>query len=631
MEYILLTELYEKLESTSKRLEKTRILSEFLKNCPAKEVDRIMLLVQGLVFTKNDDRKIGIASKLVIKSLNIATGISVEDIEKSWKKTGDLGISSEELIKKKKQHTLFSEKLTIAKVFNNIQKLSSIEGIGSTDVKLKTIAELLTSAEPKEAKYIVRTVLEDLRVGLGEGTLRDAIAWAVYEKNGGEINLTNEKEYTFGGINPEINKKLNEDTNQNISEIIHIIPKTEELNSIKKDSNNITFEKGSLLYTIRNRIQEIQDVTNDFALTAIRVLQNDFKIPKLDANRPVKVMLAQKAKTIAEAFEMVGKPAAIEYKYDGFRMLIGKQGDKITIHTRRLENVTTQFPEVEKLIRENITTESCIIDGEAVGYDPITKKYVPFQNISQRIRRKYDIEKMAKDVPVELNIFDILYYEGNSTIKESFANRRKIIEKIIIEKPLHIRLAKQITTDEDVKAEEFYHQSLNAGNEGVMFKSLDSPYKPGSRVGNMVKLKPVMETLDLVIVAAEWGEGKRAGWLTSYTVAAYDEDTNEYLEIGKFGTGIKEKKEEDEKDNENIVSFEELTENLKPNIITEKGREVRIKPNIVVELKFEEIQKSPSYSSGYALRFPRLVRIRLDRSPDEISTIEQIEGFYKEQ
>jgi DNA ligase-1 len=238
---------------------------------------------------------------------------------------------------------------------------------------------------------------------------------------------------------------------------------------------------------------------------------------------------------------------------------------------------------------------------------------------------------MAKDVPVELNIFDILYYDGESTIKETFVERRKLIEKIILEKPSHIRLAVQIITDKDEEAEKFYRQSLDAGNEGVMFKSLDTPYKPGSRVGSMVKLKPVMETLDVVIVGAEWGEGKRAGWLTSFRVAIYDEDIDDYLEIGKFGTGIKEKKEEVDADDENIVSFEELTENLKPHITSEKGRQVIIKPDVVVELKFEEIQKSPSYSSGYALRFPRLVRIRLDRRADEASTLRQVEGFYKEQ
>jgi len=589
MDYIQLTELYQKLESTSKRLEKTKILSEFLKDCPKKDIDRIMLLVQGLVFPKSDERKLGIASKLIVKALNVATGITVEEIEKSWKKTGDLGLTSEELIKKKKQHTLFSEELTVEKVFKNIQKLSTIEGIGSTDVKLKTIAELLTSAKPTESRYIIRTLLEDLRVGLGESTLRDAIAIAYYERHGKTVDL---------------------------------------------ESKDPSFGAGGELTKIRDAIQEAYDITNDYAIIAQMIIDDDIEILtdlKLDTEKPVKVMLAQKAKSVAEAFEMVGRPAAIEYKYDGFRMLIGKHGDKITIHTRRLENVTTQFPEVAKLIKENITTESCIIDGEAVGYDPKTKKYVPFQEISQRIRRKYDIEQMAKDVPVELNIFDILYYNGESTIKQTFVERRKLIEKIIKEKPSHIRLAVQIITDNDDEAEKFYRQSLDAGNEGVMFKSLETPYKPGSRVGSMVKLKPIMETLDVVIVGAEWGEGKRAGWLTSFTVAVYDEDTDEYLEIGKFGTGIKEKKGDEDVDNENIVSFEELTEALKPNIVREKGREVIIKPNIVVELKFEEIQKSPSYSSGYALRFPRLVRIRLDRSPDAASTLRQVEGFFKEQ
>lgn len=587
MEYSQLSELYAKLESTSKRLEKTRYLSAFLKDCPKKDIDKIMLLVQGLIFNKADERKIGIASKLIVKALNVATGIDTDTIEKSWKKTGDLGLTAEDLVKKKRQHTLFSEELTVAKVFNNLQKLSTIEGIGSTDMKLKVIAELLTSAKPNEAKYIARTVLEDLRVGLGEGTLRDAISIAYYESQGGKIDL---------------------------------------------ESKDPSFGAGNELTKIRDSIQEAYDVTNDYAIVAQLLMENGLEYLKnleLNTMKPVKVMLAQKVKDVSEAFEVVGRPAVVEYKYDGFRMLIGKHGDKVNIHTRRLENVTNQFPEVAKLVKENVMADSCIIDSEAVGYDPKTKKYVPFQNISQRIKRKYDIENMAKQIPVELNVFDIIYYEGKSMIKEPYKERRKIIEKIIKEKPLHIRLAQQTTTDKDDEAEKFYHKSLDAGNEGVMFKNLSSPYKPGSRVGYMVKMKPVMETLDVTIVAAEWGEGKRAGWLTSYTVAVYDEDTDEYLEIGKFGTGIKEKK--DEETNIDGVSFNELTELLKPSIISEKGREVRIKPEIVIELKFEEIQKSPSYSSGYALRFPRLVRIRSDRRADESSTISQIEGMYKEQ
>jgi DNA ligase 1 len=256
---------------------------------------------------------------------------------------------------------------------------------------------------------------------------------------------------------------------------------------------------------------------------------------------------------------------------------------------------------------------------------------VPFQNISQRIRRKYDIEQMAKEIPVELNIFDIVFYNGKSMIKEPFVERRRVIEKIVKPRLYQIRLAEQTTTDKDSEAESFYRRSLAAGNEGVMFKNLNAPYRPGSRVGTWIKLKPIMETLDLVIVAAEWGEGKRAGWLTSFTLAVHDPDTDEFLEVGKFGTGIKEKKGEEDQNDESIVSFKELTEILRPHIITEKGKEVRIKPNLVVEIKFEEIQKSPSYSSGYALRFPRLVRIREDRSPEEASTLDQVEKMFKQQ
>lgn len=583
MQYSELAGLYRKLEATSKRLEKTKILADFLKEAKSEDIDKIILLVQGLVFPKNEENKIGIASKLVVKALNTATGISSSDIEKSWKKTGDLGLTAEELIKRKKQHTLFSADLSIDKVYNNVRKLAEIEGTGSTDIKMKTISELLTSAKPLEARYIVRLLLEDLRVGLGEGTLRDALALAYYErKEKKDIDIEN-----AAGL----------------------------------------FGKESELSSIKDKIQGAYDITNDYSEVAAILFDKGLESLKelsLNVLRPVKVMLAQKVKDVKEGFEKVGIPAALEFKYDGFRMLIGKNKDKIIIHTRRLENVTKQFPEVVELIKENVKADSCIIDGEAVGFDPKTKKYVPFQSISQRIKRKYDIEKLSKEVPVELNIFDILYYEGKSMINEPYENRRKIIEKIIKEKKLQIRLAEQIITDDRKKADAFYKRSLESGNEGIMLKTLNAPYKPGSRVGYMVKLKPVMETLDLVIVAAEWGEGKRAGWLTSFTVACYDEDTDEFLEIGKFGTGIKEKEEEG-------TSFEELTELLKPFIVSEKGRAVIIKPKIVIEIKFEEIQKSPSYSSGYALRFPRLVRIRDDRRSDESSSLSQIQGMYKEQ
>jgi DNA ligase-1 len=335
-------------------------------------------------------------------------------------------------------------------------------------------------------------------------------------------------------------------------------------------------------------------------------------------------MLYQKVKDMTEAFDRVGKPAAVEYKYDGFRVQVHKEKGKITVFTRRLDDVTSQFPEVVEYVKEHVKGDSFILDAECVGFDPKSKKYLPFQSMSQRIKRKYDIKTVAEKFPVEVNVFDILSCDGDSLLKTPFRERRQLIEKMVEAVPYRIIPAKQLVTDDPSAAQKFYQEALDSGNEGVMFKNLDGIYKPGSRVGYGVKVKPVMESLDLVIVAAEWGEGKRSGWLTSLTLACYDPDTGAFREIGKVGTGMKEKAELG-------VSFEEITNLLKPNILTEKGRQVTIKPSLVVEVNFEEIQKSPTYGSGYALRFPRVIRIRDDRVPEECSDISLVEDLYSTQ
>jgi DNA ligase 1 len=211
-------------------------------------------------------------------------------------------------------------------------------------------------------------------------------------------------------------------------------------------------------------------------------------------------------------------------------------------------------------------------------------------------------------------------------LKTPFEERRKILEKIVKNKPFVIKAAEQFVTSEIKEAEKFYKKSLDAGNEGVMVKKKDGIYKPGSRVGYGVKVKPVMETLDLVIVGAEWGEGKRSEWLSSFAIACRDEESGEFLELGQVGTGIKEKENE-----EGDVSFDQLTKLLKPLVISEKGKEVKVKPKIVIEINYEEIQKSPTYNSSYALRFPRVIRLREDKSLDDVSTIKEVERYYYEQ
>src|SRR3990167_392944 len=335
-------------------------------------------------------------------------------------------------------------------------------------------------------------------------------------------------------------------------------------------------------------------------------------------------MLAQKAKTIHEGFEAVGKPCAIEYKYDGFRMLIHKHGEEVKLFTRRLENVSKQFPEVVGYIKKHVQGKSFILDSEAVGYDRKTKVYTSFQNIGQRIRRKYDIEKLREELPVEINVFDILYYEGKSLLNEPFEKRTELLRKIVRNERYKIMTAKQIVTGDEKKAEDFYKNALKDNQEGIMMKSLSSIYQPGSRVGFMLKIKPEERDLDLVIVGAEYGAGKRSGWLSSFILACKDD--GKFLEIGKVGTGIREK---DTVEGESGISFKELTEKLKPYFLKEHGRSVEIKPKIVISVTYQEIQKSPNYNSGFALRFPRFTALRPDKDIDDTTTLKEIKKDYE--
>jgi len=580
MEYRRLAECYEKIDGTTKRLEKTHYISGFLKTVED-DIDAVILLLQGRIFPSWSQEKIGVASKLIVKAISISTGLSLIEVEQAWKEIGDLGEVGAAFVGKKKQVTLFSTSLTIEKVFANARKIATMKGEGSTDRKVKLIAELLTSATPIEAKYIVRMVLEDLRVGIGEGTLRDAICWAYiysvnYDKEKNDLIMTDEER---------------------------------EVYSAKSAT-----------------VQEALDLTNDFS-EVLKVAKNQgeegLKKLTLQAGKPIKVMLYQRAKNVEEAIERLGKPCAFEFKLDGFRLQIHKNKEGVKLFTRRLEDVTKQFPEVVTYVNEHVKAEEFILDSEAVGYDASTKEHLPFQFISQRIKRKYDIASMVKKFPIELTVFDILFYNGESLIKKGFSERRALMEEIITPEPYRLVLVKNLITSDVEEAEKFFQESLSSGTEGLMGKKLDAIYKPGSRVGYGVKIKSVMDPLDLVVVKAEWGEGKRAGWFTSFTVAC--NDGGSLREIGKVGTGFKEKEDEPG------VTFGQMTSLLKPLVVKETGREVKVKPELVISLKFEEIQKSPTYSSGYALRFPRMVVIREEKPLDEIASLEEVQERFVEQ
>jgi DNA ligase-1 len=369
-------------------------------------------------------------------------------------------------------------------------------------------------------------------------------------------------------------------------------------------------------------VQEAYDKTADFSLVFEKAKEGEKELKKLELmpGKPVKVMLFKKEETIEKGFERVGKPALIEYKYDGFRMMINKNKDGIKIFTRRLDDVTKQFPEVVEYVKENVKGKSFILDTEAVGYNPEKKEYRPFQEISQRIKRKYNIEKLKKKLPVEINVFDILYYNGKSLLKEPLKKRREILEKKVKRKKWKIRPSKAVKTKSKEKAEKFYRKALEEGEEGIMMKNLEAEYKPGSRVGYGIKIKPEENELDLVITGADYGTGKRAGWLTSFYISCRKD--NKLLEVGKVSTGLKEKKDQG-------LSYKEMTEKLKKIEKETKGRHMEVKPEIVVTVTYQNIQKSPKYSSGFALRFPRFTKLRPDRNKEDIATLKEIKKDYQ--
>ena len=561
MRYQKLAQLYEDLSSTTKRLEKIDILSKFLKHLDEKDRD-VMYLLLGDIYPEYDERRIGISNQLAINAISKATGTEKQDVVKLWKSLGDLGQVSGELTKNKTQSTLSSHTLTTEKILTNMRKLPELVGSGTVSKKLALITELLTSASPIESIYVTRTLIGDLRVGIKESTVRSALSKAFFK-------------------NPKENEEF-----------------------------------------VQRAIDKTNDVAAVFDLSKKGILK-DLEKASLEVGKPIKAMLAQKVLTIEEGFKALGKPCAIEYKYDGFRVLIHKGGKgEINLFTRRLENVTKQFPEVIEYIDKYIKGKSFIIDSEAVGFDSKTKEYQPFQNISQRIRRKYNIEEIQKKLPVEVNAFDILYYNGKSLLNDSFEKRTKLLREIITKKQYKVIPSKLLITDNAKKAEEFYKKALKDNQEGVMMKNLKAGYQPGRRVGHMLKIKPEEKDLDLVITGGEYGTGKRSGWLSSFILSCKKDE--EYLEIGKMGTGIKEKEEEG-------ISFKELTEKLKPLITEEKGKNVKIKPKIVVSITYQEIQHSPSYNSGFALRFPRLTALRPDKPLNEVASLEEVRKDFDNQ
>ena len=570
------------MQKTRSRLILTDFLVQLIKKTPDDTIKKIIYLLQGKIYPDYEGIELGLAEKLTIKSIGQSTGNSAEKIEKIYSEIGDLGETTEQVIKKKYQTTLLTEKITVERVYNTFKKISSATGSGSQLTKLRFVSSLLNDANPIEGKYIVKLLTGTLRLGIAENTIIDALALA----------FTGNKE----------NKKKIENA-----------------------------------YNIHSDLGNIGEILSNKGLLELEKL-------KLTPLNPIRPMLAERISSAEDALERVANnKIAAEYKLDGERVQIHKYDEKIELFSRSLEKISSYYPDMLDQISK-FSTNKMIVEGEIIPIDLETKKILPFQELMYR-RRKYNINQIIKTKPVKIILFDILYLEGNDCTKLPYSERRTILEKIFQNNNIKdscIEIVNQKIFSNKKQIKKFLVESLKKSSEGLMLKQLDGHYRAGAREFLWMKLKQeydkkVNDTLDLTIVGALHGKGKRTGYYGALLLAAYDSDTGEYHSTCKVGTGFSDN------NLENIFNKLKkcISKKKQDNVKTNMKMDVWFEPMVVLEIIASEITLSPSHTagldsikkgSGLALRFPKFTgRIREDKNPKNSTTCNELISMYKKQ
>jgi len=583
VEYAALVDVYRRLAATESTNEKTAVLAEAFAAADAERLPMVVALVRGTVFPAWRSAELGVSSGLTLRALRKATGVADDRIEDRWRETGDLGDAAAWAVDHQRQQTLVSPTLTVRRVYETLRELAEYEGAGSRDRRIDAVAGLVSDADPDEARYVVRTALGHLRLGVGSGTVRDAIALAFLD--GADATAA-----AAGESAPPV----------------------------PADAAVAAVERAHQL-------------TNDFPLVAETARDGGrAALADLDVElfRPVEVVLARKAESVEAALADVADDPGdvlLERKFDGARLQLHKDGDEVRAFTRRLLDVSEQFPDVVRAVRERVTAGSCVLDAEAVGLDPETGEPVPFQRFSKRIRQEEDVEALADEIPAVVYLFDCLCCEGSSLLDAPLRDRLDRLgaafepEAAAIERAANLRPAAEAGESDADTARAFYREALAAGHEGVMAKNLAASYQPGRRVGTTMKVKPVMEPLDLVVTRAQWSEGRRSDFLGRLFLGCYDPGADAFPEVGRLATGYTDEE------------LRDLTARLEPLVVERDGRRVDLRPEVVLEVEYEEIQPSTEYGSGYALRFPRFSRVRPDLSPEDADTLTRVESLYEDQ
>ncbi|MCD6196400.1 MAG: ATP-dependent DNA ligase [Staphylothermus sp.] len=591
MPFKVLAETFERIEIISSRTQMTVLLVNLFKKTPPEIIDKVIYLLQGRLWPEwKGLPELGVGEKTLIKAIALATQSTESEVESLYKSLGDLGRAAEKLklkyeerMKKQSMSILsfipVKKELTVNQVYDVLSRVALAQGEGSRDIKLKLLAGLLSDASPKEAKYIVRFVEGRLRLGIGDATIMDALA------------------IVYGGG-------------------AHTRPIIERAYNLRADLGHVA------------KILATQGVD---ALKGI----------KPQVGIPIRPMLAERLSDPNEMLRKVGGEAFVEYKYDGERAQIHKSGDKIWIYSRRLENITYQYPDVVEYARKYIKAKEAIVEGEIVAYDPDTGELRPFQELMRR-KRKHDIHIAIKEIPVKVFLFDLLYADGEDYTVKPLPERRAKLEEII-EQTEVFQIAEYIKTRDPEELEKFFLKAIEDGAEGVMIKAIhrNAIYQAGTRGWLWIKYKrdyksEMIDTVDLVVVGAFYGRGRRGGKFGALLMAAYNPEKDVFETVCKVGSGFKDE------------DIDKLPEMLKPYIIDKKHPrvvarmqpDVWVTPALVAEIIGAELTLSPLHTCcldvikpgvGISIRFPRFIRWRPDKGPEDATTSQELLEMYKRQ
>ncbi len=578
MRYSIIADAYEKIEATTKRLEMTDLLVDLFRRTPKELIEKVVYLTQGKLYPDFLGVEIGVAEKLALRTIAKATGHGEKDVEEDYKKRGDLGETAQSFLEKRTQVLLFREPLTVEVVYGNLDKMAKAAGPGSIDQKVRLLSGLLADATPKEAKYILRTVTGKLRLGIADMTVLDALA----------VAYTGDK------------------------------------------ANRPTLERA---YNLSSDLGAVAKAVAKEGLEGVKRF-------RIAVGNPIRPMRAQRLPTVQEILEKLGGTGAAEYKLDGERLQVHKKGDRVTLFSRNLENISGHYPDAVELSRTHIKAGEAVVECECVAVDPDTGELRPFQELMHR-RRKYGVEEAMKEYPVSLFMFDVLYTDGEDYTPKPYTERRKTLEKIVIQDG-QVKVVPNLVTGDLKALEGFFEEAIQDGCEGLLIKDLQSVYQAGSRGFSWIKWKreyrsELTDTIDLTVVGAFHGRGRRAGKYGAFLLAAYDEEADIFRTACKCGTGFTD---------EDLERFPKLLEphripHIHSRVDSKLEADAWFVPKVVLETIAAEITLSPIHTcgmdsvrmgSGLALRFPKYTgRLRDDKGPEDSTTVKEIIEMYRSQ